>query len=349
MKKLAYLFATLVVAVVATSCKSKNNPESEDAYVLRAKVIVDKSNASAKEMRSVAENALCSAGFLQMGYTLVLEGDSAAVASQLAAKMQIVETAIKDSKIECPMEIKVRGVHKQDLDKEKCHYVLFYSKLFGPLQWGVSTYGMYDDTKHSYRFVKWFRTDIGWYYDQQGDYFIQCGDDLNSGAGGDYLYLMLEHSGKAAQNSDNEFQWEAEYADTYPTDVIVIYGSKPITIMIEDRLYYLQQECYDLNYSTDKTPIYLYVTNDPYPGYENYYLNTGVYYYEEKQCRMLFSHGNFNASDYLQHSFSAKDHDFVDRVVQAYDGDGNHVGEADCNHNAGGEFVKLIMTYCKHE
>lgn len=349
MKKLTYFFAALVaVALLATSCKPKDNPDSgKNAYALSAFADVDKSHKDADKMRPLVEEALRSAGFLLKGYDLILDGDSAAVASQLATKMQVVETAIKESKSNCPVEITVRGMLKQDLEKENRHVCLFYYRNFGAPKDDVDVDGL--THIHMGHWVKYLRTQ-GFWDSGAGDYYTEFGRDVNSGVGGDYVYVVLEHSGK--YDDDFAFEWEDQYADTYLTDVIAIYGGgEPQEITIEGRTYHKQNQVCDLNHGSGGEYVYLYGTTDPVPGYEGYYLNTGALNDDGlQQCRMLSANYHFDAKDHLSEPFTWGGHRFVERVVQAYWTDGTYAEELNTNKGHGDhKRIRFILTYANHD
>lgn len=343
----------IVVLLLTTGCEQKEPDSGLNEYALCIKYEIDKTHKDSETLRSKIEAALLSIGFQSQAYETALKGDKVAVTAQVTAKMQAVETAIKECRSDCYVKVTVSGILKKDLEEQNNNIVRFYRYTSGVRKVSENMEGLYNCTGHIGRWVKCLKSDEGYYYDEEGDYFTQCGFDMNQGADGEDLYLMLEHSGKNGDNS-NAFEWEEQFADTYLTDVIAIYGgNEPTSIVIDGRTYYKQTQVRDLNRGSGGNYIYLYGTTDPVKGFEGYYLNTGGLLDEkfgDYQCRMLSSDSEFDAEAYRNEPFTWGAHRFVERVVQAYNTDGSYAGQL--NANAGVEdsdCIRFIFTYARHE
>lgn len=376
MKKYFYFVLALVVGVVFASCSKDNddptpNPEVGSVFLFSASISLDSSvdSTHAVTMMETAEKALLSVGFSADNYTMELSGpDSAAVSQILMDKMAQVEEAVKANLKSGIIIVGVKGAEKknytEDNNKNRSVSQWYHKRLgsshangsdyrYGFLQGKTTSSGK---KYHGYRFVKSIAT-TEHYFSQSLmkdlDYETYIMKDLNDGAGGDYIYLWLKHSGKANtpfESSSNHFVWEGKYI----TDVIAIYGGgEPKTIRIDGRNYTKASGVGDLNKKAGGEYIWLYTTTDPVAGYQGYYLNTGCDITTEHhmRCRVVWSdEGDFDATKDLGSPKVYEGHRFVERAVKAYKTNGSSAGLLDTNYSRGdGDRIHLILVYATKE
>lgn len=357
MKKNFYLTLALVASMAFSSCnKDENTGDSNVVYKFSASFNLESMTSKEVEetMTAAVKSVFLSAGFSADNFTLELSAPDSATASQIIIdKMTRVENEVKDKFEKGIVTLRVKGSEKKYLgdNNDKNHPIsVWYSKEMRksvvsagkyPIVYGLLEYE-YD---HNYQFVKWIRSEEFYFrpWEQsRGDYFILFGVDTNNGAGGDYVYLFLEHSGKAG---GNEFVWENQYANSYITDVIGVYGGgEPQTLRIDGRTYKKQNQVADLNKKATGEYVWIYTTSDPMPGYQGYYLITGNWM-NDQCCRMLQGGNESAAVNNLNSPYFYNGHRIVERVVQAYDKYGNHKGELNTNYSLNGYLMRLVMTY----
>lgn len=367
MKKALKSILTLALCATAllfVACEG-DEEEEEIEYVCGAGYTIrdiedDEDGEKAALQKEFVEKALADAGLaVDKEFPLSIKAaDKESAKKKLLEKMDKVKEAIENASVEITAKVEVKGVEKQyaAAENDRKHPVeLWYSKEFGPAEndsfytgwlWDVSGLSIDESEYHFCRWVREIRSEEYFnakpYDSAYGDNFIAFGGDANAGAGGDYIWLFLEHSGKRDKTA-HRFEWEDKYAKTYITDVVAIYGGAPETVTISGRTYRRQKRVADLNKKAEGEWIYLYATTDPVPGYEGYYLNTGSSRW--KTSRTLSQYASFSAKDYLKEPCVVGGHRFVERVVQAYKTDGSYVDEMDANKGAGGRYIKMILTY----
>lgn len=358
MKKVLTLCMMALACVALFSCDDDNDSgtPAENEYVFKATIQMDKQSETVDQQRQILEDALKNAGISTNAFTFVLTGkDSTEADGKLNEKMAQVEKAIEESPVKIVGSVEIKGIEKRYLDKEDKEHPItsWYCKEYGitGLTGGVPHYeplcedGLIFSSKHDYHWVKSLRTSDD---DDEGDTYESIDLDLNKGSGGDDIYLIFEHYG-----SKKDDKAIFTYPETYITDVIAVYSrssSSPQSLTIDGRTYTKQTNVCDLNAGAGGDYIWLYTTNQPAgDNWSDYkFLTTGGH--EKSGCFALydntwFGHDNFNASEYVPASYYNLGRYFEYRVVQAYDVNGNHKGEADLNHGAKGYYIKLVLTY----
>lgn len=366
MKALIYSMLAFVAGITFVSCDNdnENDPKDDSVFLFSASVnvIFGDNEQGAEEQKSVALNALKSVGFSADKLTMEYSGIESDAVNVLNDKMAQVEQEVQSNMNDGIINVGVKGAKKNNYttENDKKHTIRqWYSKEFRHNFVGGSAPGStgLSKTGHDFYWVKFIRSEetsyypIGYYED---DYYTQFGTDTNLDAGGDYIYLILEHSGKRnnSPENDQEFKWESQYENTYITDVIGIYGGgEPQSIRIDGRTYKKMNRVADLNKKASGEYVWLYATTDPMPGYQGYYLNTGAadYTYDLPGCRMLTLKKDFVANNYLNTPNTYRGHRIVERVVQAYSTKGKPMGELDTNYGQHDEkscyYERLVLTY----
>lgn len=353
-----YLFLALCIGAMVMSCKPKNEAgETEYIFFGSYQPAPGLTDSAVNEQSEIILKAFRNVGFSDK-YELVLAApDSAAVSLLLADKMKLVFDELVASPVKVKAKIIVKGREKKyhGVENDKEHPVgVFFRKSIGVV--GDAADFVWEEAASrdaAGQFVKAIRTEewACFHNDHITDYSVRIGDDTNMDAGGDYIYLWFDLSGKTG-DGNSRFLWEEEYADQYITDVICIYGGgEPQEITIDGRRYHKANRVADLNKNAHGEYVYLYTTTDPVKGYENYYLNAGVdwYCHNKNASRMVYCENHdFKASDYLAGDwYDSLGHRFTERVVQAYKTDGTYVGEMDTNKGHGGAYCRFIFTYAE--
>lgn len=191
-----------------------------------------------------------------------------------------------------------------------------------------------------------FKTNDDWHGNEKDSHNFDAEVDLNRQAGGATIVPVLITDGDGGWNPQSP----------YITDVIVIYGGgQPESIVIDGRTY-KQEWPQDLNQGAHGEYIYLYATRDYYDGR---YLWLGGYDHKASGglcCRVIGNLAdatggseNFSAAKLLNDPWNANGYDVVERVVPAYNTSGVYQDEAEFNKGAGGAFIKMILSYRKHD
>lgn len=363
MKKIFSLCLMAVFCMAYVACSDDNDiPTSEQTFVFKTTLQVtsidEDENAKAAAEDFVKE-VLAAEGLSDEAFGCPLTGkDSASVQKILTEKMQRVERNIAAAPITIVGTIEVKGVEQRYLGEQEsklhpittwyeCHLGLQDSSHnssfnYEPLCEG----GIFWPSKHAYHWVKSMRTSSK---KEEGDTYETLPLDLNKSAGGEDVYLIFEHYGKKGIDTPLNVCPEKPI-----TNVIAVYAPSaqtPATLVVDGYTYTKQNGVYDLTRGTGgSTYIYLYTTYDNYRDQYGMveYLTTGGYdfnsicaYYDNG----WFSHDDFKAGDNLPDAHYNYGRFINYRVVQAYNLQGQHLGELDCNDHAGGCYIKLVMAY----
>lgn len=362
MKTFRFLaLALLASAMGFVSCGDDEvGDEGNKTYVFSPKIdfTLTDDNDAIEAQKSFIKQAFQSVGFAGENMTLELTGkDSAAVSNVLMDKMTLVEKSLQESPVDLLSYVGVRGIEKQyaNADNDKAHpRSLWYSKNWAIAENGEdgSCDGLEND-EDEYQFVYNIRSNefgsywtMGWQIFHNDDNTGMFGTDTNAHNGGDYVYLFL-------YMTDGKFKWNS--SKTYITDVIAVYGGgEPETLDVKrdgvNLTYHKLQGVVDLNRDAGGEYVWLYYTTASYPKYDGYYLNSGAKDgstgHKKYCCRMHYRDGNFAMSNELQSPTVKDGHRIVERVVQAYDTEGKHIGELDTNNGSGTKhFIRMILTY----
>lgn len=355
--------ALCAVAMGFASCSSDDdsngNSGNDKEYLFSASCDIydvegDETGEERKAQKEYVDAALAKAGFAgESEYPLSISGkDSASVSKVLLGKIAQVEKAITDAPFEINAELSVRGAEKSIVNSDdKTMRVIssWYDKTFGaPQNQNIFKRGQYN-YDNRYLFVKSLRTK-GYWGDDSDDYWTVVGGDLNCKAGGDYIYLIMEHSGKS--RADEFFKWESQYENDYITDVVAITGGgEPQTLYIGGRKYTKENGVCDLNKGAGGDYLWLYACREKYKMSDGktYYLNVGRTWEDERGSIILDSSENFSTSSYCK-NFVIKGHKITQRVVPLYDKNGKFVSsEAEFNRGAGGWYIKMVLAYATKE
>lgn len=314
----------------------------------------DETGEIKEQQHDIVNAALAKVGFTgESDYPLSITGkDSASVSKVLLEKMAQVEKAIANAPVHINAELDVKGAEKSIVnsdDKDGRIVNTWYEKTFGvPSNASYDKASMYNLNARLY--VKWLRT-RGWHnWEKQGTYWTEICYDLNKGAGGDYIYLVFEHSGKYGE----KYVWENQFEGSYITDVIAVKdhdAPKDLYVKDKGRWYHREEGVCNLNAGAGGEHIRLYATREKIKDVDGryYYLTTGRIDKGTSTC-LKHSSDNFTLTTVSSARTADLGHMTLDRIVPLYDKNGDRKDlEADLNKGAGGKYIKLVLTYATKE
>lgn len=353
MKHYFYLFLALCMgAVVMTSCKPKNGV-SETEYQVIAKLHSYNSNLDQKvasEEQQKLLTLLKDNGYECGKRVTVKTADKAKMVADLKELAKKVRHEAGEVKGYYSLEM--TGIESQYADlNDKAHPWEVYENLsFGkqpdedeaiPYSFAYKDCIAYTVTDVN-AWVKSVNT-LG-FWDSADDNGFYADMDLNSGAGGDFIYMQLLTDGY--EKSDN---WVEDHRKDYITDLIIIYGGgQPDSIVIDGRTY-RQEVSKDFNKGAHGEYVYLYATRDYYDGR---YLWVGSMYNDDcgqRNCCAYYEDKDFDISQYCHEPWNANGYDIVQRIIPAYDTNGNYKEQANFNKDTDGWTIKMFMCYRKHD
>lgn len=346
------LLALCIGAVVMTSCKPKNGV-SETEYQVIAKLHSYNSNLDQKvasEEQQKLLTLLKDNGYECGKRVTVKTADKAKMVADL--KELAKKVSHEAGEVKGFYRLEMTGIESQYADlNDKAHPWEVYENLsFGkqPDDDDVSEdWFAYKDFVY-YAIVyadSWVKSvNVLGFWDRVDANGFATKEDLNDGAGGDFIYMQLMTDGY--ENSDN---WVESHRNDYITDLIVIYGGgQPESIVIDGRTY-RQEVSKDFNKGAHGEYVYLYATRDYYDGR---YLWIGGEYHDDsgnRGCRYFSDDEDFDASPYCREPWNANGYDIVERIIPAYDTNGNYKEQANFNKDTKGYPIKMVMSYRKHD
>lgn len=348
-------FATLATLATALVSCEQNEPESanDNEYAVRAKLQVSYSpNGTTPDKAQIAQldSIVKAAGMDDAKFEAKNTEELKAMITPYTVQMQNAAEELGINNTDA--SVLITAVNKKYADEkyEKNHPWVVLDKVVLAESYSnsdhVTTYAG-ESKKGASAWVHGITTEGYWSDLSKNE--IPLLMDFNKDAHGDYIYPVFQTDGY----DDNWVYQDRRYI----TDIIAVYGGdwSRADIVIDGRHY--TRECSkDLNKGAGGEYIWFFSTRDYYDGR---YLWVGGPKGDHNPCpcgcraeadewSLSGSAKSFNASDYLHQPYKDYKYDVVERVVQAYDLDGNHLGEAEFNKGAGGAYIKMIMAYRKH-
>lgn len=343
MKKIHYLMAAVcAIALLATGCKGKNDPTQKE-FLFNAQLANNDTTVSELEWEVaylLFSTAIQAAGYDENAEQFIT-GDSATVMRLALSKQETIVALLGDAFSEYNFTFSQRACSKEESQKKRRTWTRWTAHQFGQqsdddtrcyMSVRASEQGLYAT---DIRVIDWgksyFTAPRNW-----DDYRVLWRGDLNSAAGGHYMYTAIELK-----------KWSSSYS--FITNVIAVYSDHEkdlsFTMNIDGRRYQMassREGSYDLNKGAGGPYIYLMYTTDDYDGRYLCSLRCAGDDEDEKIscCYIICPINNYSAAKDIENGR------FKDvRPVMGYNLKGECEGEADFNKGAGGAYVRMILYY----